>query len=314
MALVSMSVLLTGSDGFVGSHLLQTFPPGLGSLFSPTYNELDLTDSNSVRDYLAGKDIKYCIHSATTLRAHFAYPVDVCELNLRMFFNLVRYLPKDCRIVNLGSGSEYSREHWHDNIHEEFFDRYIPKDPHSLSKYIISKFILTDATERFVTIRLFGIYGEREDYLFKFISNTIAKALHNIELTINQDVLFNYIDVRDFCRALYLLILNPDLYRLGALNLGHPQNYKLSEIASIVLQCTGREHLQTTILSETEGSSYTPYLRKMHSILPSSFCFTPINKSILRLSTYYSKILGSTDRDALLTDKYLDYAKQIMKK
>ena len=310
-----MSILITGSDGFVGSHLIQTCPTSFGKIYSPRYNELDLTDSDSVRDYLHNKDIKYCIHSATTLRQKTNYPVDVCELNLRMFFNLFRYLPDDCRIINLGSGSEYPRHLWHDNMQEDFFDSSIPQDSHSLSKYIVSKFIQTDLNERLATIRIFGIYGEREDYLYKFISNTIVKSLHDIPLTINQDTVFNYIDVLDFCRVLYTIIVKPELYRLGTVNVGHPNNYKLSEIARFILESTDKiSALPCNIISPTEGNPYTPCLDRMKSLLPMTYQFTSIKDSLSRLSSHYSSILPSLNKHELIADDYLNYAKSIMKK
>jgi len=309
-----MTVLITGSDGFVGSHLLETCPASLGQIFSPTFNELDLTDSQSVRDYLAGKKIHYCIHSATTLRNKTTYPTNVCELNLRMFFNLVRYLPEDCRIVNLGSGSEYTRELWHDNMQEESFLDSIPKDSHSLSKYIISKFIHTNTHDRLVTLRIFGIYGEREHYLYKFISNTIVKTLYGISANINQDAVFNYIDVRDFCSVLYLLLPKPELYCLGSVNVGYPHNYKLSDITSYILDLTGKtQTLPYKVLSSTMGNPYTPSLQRMQSLLPVSYQFTPILDSISRLISYYSSILQTLNLDMLIADDYLNYAKSIMK-
>jgi len=307
-----MSVLITGTDGFVGSHLIELFPANLGQLYSPSYKELDLTDSHSVSQYLIDKDIHYCIHSATTPRFQTTYPPDVCEQNLRMFFNLVRYLPSKCRIVNLGSGSEYSRSLWRNNMREDFFDDTIPTDSHSLSKYIISKFIHSDTSNRFVTVRIFGIFGEREDYLYKFISNTIVKSLFNISPVINQDCLFNYIDVRDFSTLLFSLLPNQALYRLGSLNIGHPYNYKLSEITSYILELTGRQDLSFKISSQKLGKSYTPCLDRMQSLLPNTYNFTPIKQSILRLVSYYTNNIDLLSRQLIIDDDYLNYAKSIM--
>ena len=309
-----MGVLITGSDGFVGSHLSLTCPANLEPLYAPSFKELDLTDSNSVRKYLSDKNIQYCIHSATTLRTQTSYPTDVCELNLRMFFNLLRYLPDDCRIVNLGSGSEYSRDLWHHKMSESYFDSSIPADPHSLSKYIISKFIHADTLDRLVTIRIFGIYGEREDYLYKFISNAIVKTLLDIKPVINQDTLFNYIDVRDFCHILYILMVNPDLYRLGSVNIGYPFNYQLSDIVSLILRVNGKsDTLSYDILSSTHGNPYTPCLDRIQSLLPSTYQYTPIEDSLSRLSEFYLRHIDSLDRKQILADDYLAYAKSIMK-
>ena len=63
------------------------------------------------------------------------------------------------------------------------------------------------------TFRIFGIYGEGEDYKFKFISNLIAKVLCDINPVINQNTFYDYIDVQDFCSLCFkLMMINKNLF------------------------------------------------------------------------------------------------------
>ena len=130
-----------------------------------------------------------------------------------------------------------------------------------------------------------------------------------------MNTVFNYIDVLDFCRVLYSIIVKPELYRLGTVNVGHPNNYKLSEIARFILESTDKiSALPCNIISPIEGNPYTPCLDRMKSLLPMTYQFTSIKDSLSRLSSHYSSILPSLNKHELIADDYLNYAKSIMKK
>ena len=136
-----MKLLITGSTGFIGKNLKEYFSLyNKYTVLAPNETELDLTNADDVKFFLDKHNVDIIIHSATTLRSGTIYPQDVCEKNLRMFFNLIRMKSDHVKIINLGSGSEYSRAHWQPKMNENFFDKHVPEDPHSYSKYIISKY------------------------------------------------------------------------------------------------------------------------------------------------------------------------------
>ena len=120
-----MSILITGGEGFVGRNLAEKFVSKGYPVLSPTLAELDLTNSDDVKQYMESNPVETVIHCATTLRDGTSYPVNTCENNLRMFFNIQRQLNPAVKMINLGSGSEYSRANWHRKMSEEFFDRHI---------------------------------------------------------------------------------------------------------------------------------------------------------------------------------------------
>ena len=139
--------------------------------------------------------------------------------NLKMFFNLETLLPDDVKLINFGSGSEYNRQNWIPKMEEKYFGIFIPDDDHSYAKYLISKYISNSNNRRdMVTFRIFGIYGEGEDYRFKFISNLIAKVIHNIDPIINQNAYYDYIDVIDFCKICFELIFREKTFLFDSIN------------------------------------------------------------------------------------------------
>ena len=172
-----MSILITGSKGFVGRNLAELFSKNKYAVLSPLKDELDLTKSDDVDRYFKNNRIEIIIHSATTSREGASYPADTCENNLRMFFNMQKHMTSSMKMINLGSGSEYARSYWRKKMPEEYFDKHIPEDRHSYSKYLISKYICDMNSENLICLRIFGIFGKYENYLYKFISNSIVKNL-----------------------------------------------------------------------------------------------------------------------------------------
>ena len=113
--------LITGCEGFIGKNLIRYFDKNGIKYYAPKIKELDISDENQLSKYIKNKEISHCIHSATTLRSGTEYPENVLENNLRMFFNLDSVLPKNVKIINFGSGSEYRREMWTPKMKESYF-------------------------------------------------------------------------------------------------------------------------------------------------------------------------------------------------
>lgn len=226
-------ILLTGGEGFVGRNLRETLARRDDfELYSPGQFDLDLTNSDQVTACIDTCCPNLIIHSATSNTQGKDYDADVCEQNLRMFFNLLRYRPPGCVIYTLCSGSSYNREDWVENMTEDYLGKHIPIDSQGFSKYVIASH--ARLLEDVVTLRLFGIFGKYEDYRYKFISNTIAKRLSGIDVTLVRDAVYDYLDVSDFCAIIELMI--DQNIRTGEFNIT-PDDSVLSQIIGIVDQC-----------------------------------------------------------------------------
>jgi GDP-L-fucose synthase len=301
-------ILLTGSEGFVGKNLQESLAKRNDFILScPKQAELNLTDSLEVAEWMQSFQPEVIIHSATSNTVGKGYNSDVCEQNLRMFFNLLRYRPNGCMIYSLCSGSSYNRENWVEKMEENYLGTHIPTDGQGFSKFIIASHArhLSDV----VTLRLFGIFGEHEDYRYKFISNTIAKRLTEVEITLYRNAVYDYLDVVDFCSIIENLI--DSNVRSGEYNVTPDNSVELSQIIETVDRCLNIA-LPYNVTVTGYGTPYTGANKELRSRL-SKLTFTPIEKSIRRLISYYKNNMPLIDKVALEQDQLLRHAQAINK-
>jgi UDP-glucose 4-epimerase len=302
-----MNILLTGVEGFIGSNIKIYLHKKGYKIISPSLSELDFRDSLAVEKLFRNIEINCIIHSATVLQKNKLYIDTVCEDNLKMFFNLIKYKNDSCKLINLGSGSEYSRDHWIPKMDEDYFESFIPQDSHSLSKFITSKYIKDSKREDLYHLRIFGIFGPNEDYRYKFISNTIAKKNFKLPIIINKNVIYDYLYIDDFCRIIDFFIGNNTHEKI--FNTTPTESSDLLNIVKIVDETFGSKS-KINILKKGYGKEYTGNNLKLLSHMP-NFKFTPLSESIRLLSDYYQTKKNIIDVKSLMVDNFLDYAKKI---
>ncbi len=299
-----MSILITGSQGFIGRNLVEVFSQKYAVL-APSRKELDFAKSDDVDKYFKNNRIEVIIHSATTSMQGKIYPHGTCENNLCMFSNLQKNVTSSMKLINLGSGSDYSRSHWYKKMPEEYFDKYIPEDSHSYSKYLISKYIRDTDSENLICLRIFGIFGKYEDYRYKFISNAIVKSLLGMPIVINQNVIYDYLYITDLCRIIEYFVNHKTKNRI--FNVAPTESIDLVTIANIINKISGNK-TKIKVLHEGIGVEYSGDNKKLLSQIK-SFQFIAYETAIADLYEYYRKIKNDLDVDAIRRDSYLDYAK-----
>ena len=104
----------------------------------------------------------------------------------------------------------------------------VPRDEYGLGKLLCTE--LARGRRKIVNLRLFGVYGRHEKYLFKFISNTIVKVLLREDIVIRQDVLFDYLYVEDLAAIVAGLLERDSPY--SDVNVTPSRSIRLSEIVS----------------------------------------------------------------------------------
>ena len=306
--MINKTLFITGSDGFIGRNLKEYFGNQIGlTVLSPTLQELDLTHSEDVSNYIRKYSPTWIIHSATVIQSNKEYEASVLEKNLRMFFNLYRSKGRDTLMVNLGSGSEYSRPHWKSNMDETYFDCHVPDDAHSFSKYVMANFIKHASTENIVHLRLFGVFGKYEDYRYKFVSNTIAKNLLGLPIVINKNAVYDYLFIDDFCRIVENIIKRKSKEAL--FNVVPRNSTDLLTIAKIVNNIA-KKTVNVTIINSGYGREYTGSSKTLLENF-SNIKFTPLKDSISYLYDYYSTRTHSLDKRAIQEDQFLNYAKKL---
>ncbi|EAK7523551.1 NAD-dependent epimerase/dehydratase family protein, partial [Campylobacter coli] len=193
-----MNIFITGSNGFIGKHLKEYLQQRYlhYTLYCPSSKELDLTNENAVDNFIKNRKIDIIIHLANKGEYKIGFQNTV-EYNLRIFLNLLKHANKVYKFLSFGSGAEYGKHCNIINIKEEECKNYA-LDSYGFYKQIASRLIKN--YNNAIHLRLFGVYGEYEDYRFKFISNAIVKNLLKLPIVIYQNCFFDYIYIADLVR------------------------------------------------------------------------------------------------------------------
>lgn len=224
------TILLTGSGGFIGSHLKNFLSSESYNLLTPRSSELNLLDKNAVKEYVESNNPDFIVHSASYgVRITADALVDeIVKPNIEMFNNLADLVSKKRPMITIGSGAEYDKSKSLINVKEDDYEKTIPKDPYGYSKYLISKEI--EKRENILNLRVFGIYGSGE-HPSRVTSCIIDAYLKNEPLVLNQNVKFHFIYIDDFCKIVKHFIDNPTKEKF--LNVTPDESIEIIELAKI---------------------------------------------------------------------------------
>ena len=290
------NILITGGSGFIGSTFVKNLKKNKSyKVFHPTSKILNLTDLKSVNKFFSKNKIDYVIHTAN----HHVHPKDSkskdsdfqLKNNLSMFFNLYINSSHYKRLINFGSGGELTKKKWNKNIKEIDIGKFIPNDQYGLSKMIISDFIKKIKNQKFINLRLFGVFGEKDNWKYRFIPNMCAHAVLNKDLEIHNNAFFDFIYIDDVIETT-LGILNKKLKNFDY-NLSTGNGYELYKIAEKVIELNGNKNLKIKMTSSKIMINYVGNNNKIKK--DKLLCnLTPIEISIKNvlehLKTIKSKI------------------------
>lgn len=286
-------ILLTGSGGFIGRNIAEDLRTEY-QLYCPSSRELNLLEESAVREYLERHRFDIVIHSANRnnmRRQSTAY--DSLDGNLRMFFHLERCKDLYGKLLYFGSGAEYDREHYVPDMEERYFDVHVPKDPYGFSKYIMAK--TCENSDNIYDLCLFGVYGKYEEWERRFISNAICRALKGMDITIEQNVYFDYLWIEDLLRILRWFIEGEPCYK--RYNVCRGQKIDLYSLAAMV-----RETLNIDCRIAVARPGWKPEYTGDNSRLITEmgeFAFTSFKISVKSLCAYYGANLNIIDETKL---------------
>ena len=137
-------------------------------------------------------------------------------------------------------------------MREDYFDTRVPGDAYGFSKYICAKYI--ERSERIVDLRLFGVFGPYEDYTVRFISNACCRVLKGLPIVLRQDVVFDYLYVKDLARITSWFIENDARHK--AYNVCTGRAVALTELARMVAEVSGCNP-SVSVIHGGMGAEYT---------------------------------------------------------
>src|SRR3989344_1584884 len=196
-------IFVTGARGFIGKNICN-YLRSKYNLSMPSSKQLDLLNTEKVADYLRKNSFDAVVHCAADVisRNYEKDPTLILYNNMMMFANLARCNKLYTKMLYFGSGAEFDMRHYIPHVKEEFFDTHVPEDYYGFSKYLMAQHIRS--TDNIFDLRLFGCFGKYEDWEVRFISNTLCRLMHDLDITIHQNVRFAYLYVEDLAKIVEL--------------------------------------------------------------------------------------------------------------
>ena len=207
-----MNILITGSQGYVGSNIIKLCP---GYNFTClNRNILDLRDPYAVKKWFNNKYFDVVIHTAIKGGSRLCSDNStILDENIRLYLNLVNCKDHYKKFINIGSGAA---------VHS-------PKSFYGLSKKVINSSI--QDKENFYNLVIYGIFNDQE-LDSRFIKNCLNKYISRSNLTIFKNKLMDFIYFNDFIKILNQYILNNNLPK--SIDCIYETKYSLLDIANII--------------------------------------------------------------------------------
>ncbi|OGS03961.1 MAG: hypothetical protein A2251_05350 [Elusimicrobia bacterium RIFOXYA2_FULL_47_53] len=290
-----VKILLTGGNGFIARNIKEQ----LGSeyaIVSKNSSELNLLDPDAVSDCLKDGKFDIVLHSATYDPAPKYSPKDpakVLENNLRMYFNITRCSGFFRKLIYFGSGAEFCRENWAPKMKESYFDTHVPKDQYGYSKYLMTKYALSN--KNIYNLRVFSVFGKYEDWKYRFISRACCCSLAGKDVNVSQNVVFDYLYIDDFIRVLSWFIENTPKHSVYNVCSGTTCDY--TEIVNAISGISGKP-LKLVTRESGLRKEYSGDNSLLLGELP-GFTFMPLKESIKNLYVYYESNKNIIDTNEL---------------
>ncbi len=282
-----MRILITGGSGFIGRNLAEQLA-GTYEVSAPSSSELDLLNEQAVRECLDAHHFDVVVHTATTRsNRRLAAPPDLLDRNCRMFFNLLRNQGRFGKMIHFGSGAEYDKTGLPARVKEDYFDTRVPRDALGFSKYICAKHI--ERSDRILNLRLFGVFGAYEDYTVRFISNACCRAVKGLPIVLRQDIVFDYLYVKDLVKLTMWFIENDARHKAYNACTGRP--VAITELARVIArvsaQVSGRNP-DVSVMAEGMGPEYSADNSRMLAEID-GYQFWDLESSIRDLYAWYER-------------------------
>lgn len=288
-----LNIFITGSNGFAGGHL-KKYLEDKYNLLAPGRKELDLLNSEEVEKFFRKNKIDVVIHTALVGGSRKEESVEnALDQNLKMFFNIVRNKKYFKKMIHCGSGAEYDKRFPIIQVKEEDFEKKIPVDEYGFGKYVCSKFI--ENSNNIVCLRIFALFGQGEDYRYRFISNAMCRNIFEMPITMRQDVYFDYIYIKDFVRIVEYFIENTPKHKFY--NIGTGKRINIKTYADKINEMSDKK---SKIIIKKKGlnDEYTCDNSRLRKELK-GFKFTQIDDYLRELYLWYKENKDTINKEVI---------------
>jgi len=230
-----MKVLVTGGNGNIAKMIKNNLQGDEYEITNLSRNDLDVLSFTQIEKYLTENNFDILVHTAILGgRRTKEENGDVTHKNLVMFENLLFFADKFKMIINFDSAAIYDRST--DILNRKESELYtIPTDYYGFSKYNIFKRSLQ--YNNVYNFRIFNIFHVNEEP-DRFIKSCFTAKKNGNSVTIFEDKYFDFVYEDDFIKIVkfYFDNVNSQTSLQKTINICYEKKYKLSDIATIILQ------------------------------------------------------------------------------
>lgn len=246
-----MTVLITGATGFLGPHLVEAFSvldsDVVGVSKSPKARQHDLTDEESVRNLMVDTNPSCVIHAAAMTN------VDECEKNPRLAMevnciavrNVVRHLPRNCRLVYISTDMVYSSGK---TPHREFSISESPLNVYGLTKYLGEMEACKTPNHLVLRTNMYGLSGGKSSLAHQLMGLFQREGI----IHLMHDSYFNPLHVKTLRNITVQAAMKP---KVGIFNVGSSGGMSKLKFATLLALIKNVEIKQAVSVSaDTFGS------------------------------------------------------------
>lgn len=270
-------ILVTGSSGFIASHLIKQLSQDK-NYFIYAIDKLKTKENN-----LKKKNIKFIIKDLKKMKSfpivdvvfHFAAyngtkffykkPYDVIRDNIEPTINLINfYKKKRCKLFvysgtsEVYAGSKFNRYGSDEKSKVIFQDLYNPRWSYASSKFLSEILVINSGLDHII-LRYFNIYGKgQKDHFIPEFLNRVKK---------NKYSLFGYNNTRCFLHIedavqATIKIVNVKGAKNQIFNIGSNKEYKIFNVAKKIMKILKKDHVKIKLFNSPKGS----VMRRMANI------------------------------------------------
>lgn len=258
-----IKIYVAGHRGLVGSAIKREFEDkGYTNIITKTHNELDLTDSDAIKEFFETEKPDWVVLAAAKvggIKGNSTYPVEFMLENLKIQNNIIEnsYKNNVKKLLFLGSSCIYPRETPQPMKEEYLLSSYLEKtnEPYALAKICGIK--LCDAYNReygtdYISVMPCNLYGLNDNYHTQnaHVLPMLIRRFHEAkEASLKEVVVWGtgtprreFMYAGDLASAVIYLMENKSAKEIGEfVNIGTGTDVTIWELAQLVKKIVGYE-------------------------------------------------------------------------